>query len=154
LQAELHHPVDMAQAVAQREALKRDQHKAAEVLFKARMALVDLKRKNPSLGDKADDDLLVDKERPAKRPATSWVLSSFSEISWNLTFSQKTCHEDFIEVRTRNSGSCGQGFTTQRTSCADTIRVGKAWTKVQGTRLSLGRLCGCRFSDLLQLSHI
>lgn len=35
------------------------------------MAVVDMKRKFPTLGDKGDDDLLLEKERPAKKPETS-----------------------------------------------------------------------------------
>lgn len=43
------------------------------------MAVVDMKRKFPTLGDKGDEDLLIEKERPAKKPET--LSSSSSRIT-------------------------------------------------------------------------
>ena len=46
----------------------------SQAIWEKRLAFVDLKRKFPSLHDKADEELLVDKERPLKRPDNSCVL--------------------------------------------------------------------------------
>jgi hypothetical protein len=48
------------------------------------MALADLKRKFPSFADKTDEDLLVDKERPVKRPEPSYVSDFLQQFDWFL----------------------------------------------------------------------
>lgn len=68
LSRQLVDPLDIANRV-----LEREKHKSASIqlnmaVWERRLALVELKRKNPSLGDKADVDLLVDKEKPVKKP--------------------------------------------------------------------------------------
>ncbi|KAF5320088.1 hypothetical protein D9611_010314 [Ephemerocybe angulata] len=71
LQQEFAYPLELARHVLQRETTKREQAVQAQQVWERRMALADLKRKFPSLSDKTDEDLLVDKERPAKRPEPS-----------------------------------------------------------------------------------
>ncbi|PBK77793.1 hypothetical protein ARMSODRAFT_9115 [Armillaria solidipes] len=68
LSKQLADPLDIANRV-----LEREKHKSASIqlnkaVWERRLALVELKRKNPSLGDKTDVDLLVDKEKPIKKP--------------------------------------------------------------------------------------
>lgn len=48
--------------------LKREQAQQSQVIWEKRKTFADLKRKFPSLHDKMDEDLLVDKERPVKKP--------------------------------------------------------------------------------------
>ena len=45
----------------------------AQQVWERRLGLADLKRKYPSLNDKGDEELLVDKEKPRKSE-TSYVL--------------------------------------------------------------------------------
>ncbi|KAF5310721.1 hypothetical protein D9619_007669 [Psilocybe cf. subviscida] len=67
LQMELQYPFELAKYVLARETMKREAAKQAQGVWEKRMAMVDLKRKYPSLGDKHDEELLIDKERPSKR---------------------------------------------------------------------------------------
>lgn len=46
-------------------------------VWEKRLAFADLKLKFPMLNDKADEELLVDKERPAKKPDASYVTLAF-----------------------------------------------------------------------------
>lgn len=66
LQAELIYPLELAKALLDREARKKEATQQTQQVWEQRMGLVDLKRKYPSLGDKGDDELLVDKEKPKK----------------------------------------------------------------------------------------
>ncbi|KAL1744590.1 enhancer of polycomb-like-domain-containing protein [Schizophyllum fasciatum] len=69
LQADLVGPLNLARLLVQREACKRDQAKAAQVLFAHRVQFIGLKRRFPTLGDKEDEvNYLVDKERAVRRP--------------------------------------------------------------------------------------
>lgn len=43
--------------------MKRDSARQSQVVWDLRMKLVEMKVKNPTLGEKADDELFVDKER-------------------------------------------------------------------------------------------
>ncbi|KIY52168.1 hypothetical protein FISHEDRAFT_56145 [Fistulina hepatica ATCC 64428] len=70
LQSELSYPLDLAKAILNRETLKREQAVQAQNAWSKRLAMADLKRKFPALGDKADEELFVDRERPAKRSDT------------------------------------------------------------------------------------
>ncbi|KAJ7132115.1 enhancer of polycomb-like-domain-containing protein [Mycena epipterygia] len=71
LQGEFAYPLDLAKSVLARETLKQECARQAQNVWEKRLAVVDLKRKFPTLGDKADDELLIDKERPSKKPETS-----------------------------------------------------------------------------------
>ncbi|KAJ2913088.1 hypothetical protein MD484_g7323, partial [Candolleomyces efflorescens] len=71
LQAEFAYPLELARHVLQRETIKKEQAQQAQQVWERRMALADLKRKFPSFADKTDEDLLVDKERPVKKPEPS-----------------------------------------------------------------------------------
>lgn len=66
LQTEFVHPLELAKAILARESQKKDCVDQSQQLWEKRMALVDLKRKFPGLNDKADEELLVDKEKPKK----------------------------------------------------------------------------------------
>ncbi|KAJ7035651.1 enhancer of polycomb-like-domain-containing protein [Mycena alexandri] len=70
LQGEFSYPLDLAKAVLAREGLKQESARHAQNVWEKRMAVVDLKRKFPALGDKADEELLIDKERPVKKAET------------------------------------------------------------------------------------
>ena len=63
----------MAKSLLIRETLKKDNATQSQNVWEKRLALVDLKRKFPVFNDKADEELLVDKERPVKKPDTSYV---------------------------------------------------------------------------------
>ncbi|RDB21980.1 Enhancer of polycomb-like protein 1 [Hypsizygus marmoreus] len=73
LQSELACPLELAKAVLLRENQKRETAQQVQQLWQKRMAFADLKRKFPAFGDKGDEELLVDKEKPKKietvRPA-------------------------------------------------------------------------------------
>lgn len=53
--------------------MKREVYVEASAVWDKRMALVNLKRQNPNLAAKDDEDLLFDKERVVKRPKISEV---------------------------------------------------------------------------------
>lgn len=67
LQAELHHPLELAKLILARETLKKECTDQSQDIWEKRLAFVDLKRKLSMLSDKGDEDLLIDKERPAKK---------------------------------------------------------------------------------------
>ncbi|KAJ7880322.1 enhancer of polycomb-like-domain-containing protein [Mycena olivaceomarginata] len=71
LQGEFAYPLDLAKAVLAREGLKQENARQAQNVWEKRLAVVDLKRKFPTLGDRADEELLIDKERPPKKQETS-----------------------------------------------------------------------------------
>ncbi|KAF8647382.1 hypothetical protein AX16_006754 [Volvariella volvacea WC 439] len=73
LQAELSRPLELAQMILNRESMKKELMQQAQTIWEKRLAFVDLKRKYPSLGDKGDEELLVDKERPAKKSEISRI---------------------------------------------------------------------------------
>ncbi|KAF8070202.1 enhancer of polycomb-like-domain-containing protein [Lyophyllum atratum] len=66
LQSELAYPLELAKHIFQREHLKRDCSQNAWQIRAKRIRLAEFKRKYPSWGDKADEELLVDKEKPKK----------------------------------------------------------------------------------------
>ncbi|KAF9445195.1 hypothetical protein P691DRAFT_676156 [Macrolepiota fuliginosa MF-IS2] len=68
LQAELSYPLELAKLILNRETTKKECAQQAQGVWEKRMALVDLKRVYPVLNDKGDEELLVDKERPVKKP--------------------------------------------------------------------------------------
>ena len=68
LQGELAVALDIVRTLQQREVAKRDVHTAAHVVWDRRQAFVDLKRANPALGSKDDDELLMDREKQPKKP--------------------------------------------------------------------------------------
>ncbi|KAJ3490259.1 hypothetical protein NLJ89_g11451 [Agrocybe chaxingu] len=68
LQLELNYPLELAKSILVRETLKKENAIQAQALWEKRQAFADLKRKFPSLNDKIDEELLVDKERPVKKP--------------------------------------------------------------------------------------
>ncbi|KAG6812507.1 hypothetical protein H0H92_002506 [Tricholoma furcatifolium] len=73
LQAELAYPLELAKTLLDRENRKKEATQGSQQVWDKRMGLVDLKRKYPSLGERGDEELLVDKEKPKKaetvRPA-------------------------------------------------------------------------------------
>ncbi|GLB37128.1 putative enhancer of polycomb-like protein [Lyophyllum shimeji] len=66
LQSEFAYPLELAKHILQREQLKRDCTQHARQILDKRIRLAALKKKYPSLGDKADEELLIDKEKPKK----------------------------------------------------------------------------------------
>jgi enhancer of polycomb-like protein len=73
LQVELHYPLEIAKALLSRETIKKEVAQQAQEVWEKRLAFADLKRKFPTLNDKLDEELLVDKERPVKiRPHVSF----------------------------------------------------------------------------------
>ena len=53
--------------------MKKDNAVQSQGIWENRLAFADLKRKFPAFNDKVDEELLVDKERPVKKPDTSYV---------------------------------------------------------------------------------
>jgi enhancer of polycomb-like protein len=68
LQQELAVVQELSKSLCNREAVKHELLQFNQTIWDGREKLIDLKRKFPSLGAKDDDELLVDKERPPKRP--------------------------------------------------------------------------------------
>lgn len=73
LQIEFAYPLELAKSLLSREKLKQESVAHSQAIWEKRLALVDLKRKFPSLNDKLDEELLVDKEKPVKRPDAPYV---------------------------------------------------------------------------------
>ncbi len=84
LQKQLHEPLQMAKAVLKREALKRESSHFSLNIWQRRVALVDLKRRTPSLGEKGDEELLIDKELPPLKKPDLYV--SILPVFRSLTF--------------------------------------------------------------------
>ena len=68
---EFQYPLELAKAILNRESTKKELAQQSQVVWEKRAAFVDLKRKFSALGDKGDEELLIDKERPAKKPELS-----------------------------------------------------------------------------------
>ena len=68
LQTELSTAIEIAAQVQTRETLKRDSMIHSASVWESRIALVDLKRKFPTLGTKEDEEYFYDKERIPKKP--------------------------------------------------------------------------------------
>ncbi|TFK31904.1 enhancer of polycomb-like-domain-containing protein [Crucibulum laeve] len=75
LQAEMAYPLQLAKNLLAREKLKKEASKQAQEVWERRMGLVDLRRRFPTLGDKADEELLVDREREKGRKGDGVGLS-------------------------------------------------------------------------------
>ncbi|KAF8966069.1 enhancer of polycomb-like-domain-containing protein [Flammula alnicola] len=73
LQMEFSYPLELARTLLTREKTKKEYAAQSQAVWERRLAFADLKRKFPSLNDKMDEELLVDKERPAKRPEVARV---------------------------------------------------------------------------------
>jgi enhancer of polycomb-like protein len=76
---EFSYPLELAKAILTRESLKKESAMQSQGVWEKRLAFADLKRKFPMLHDKMDEELLVDKERPTKRP-------DISSVPYFLTF--------------------------------------------------------------------
>jgi len=70
---ELSYPLELAKTILTRESLKKECAVQSQGVWEKRLAFADLKRKFPTLHDKVDEELLVDKERPTKRSDISYV---------------------------------------------------------------------------------
>ncbi|KAJ3812653.1 enhancer of polycomb-like-domain-containing protein [Lentinula aff. lateritia] len=83
LQSEFEYPLQLATQLLAREQLKRDSARQSHHVWNLRMKMVDLKIKNPTFGDKIDEELLIDKERPIKKaePSSRVRLPAKSEAS-------------------------------------------------------------------------
>jgi len=73
LQLEFNYPLELAKSILSRETTKKESAIQSQAVWEKRMAFADLKRKFPTLTDKIDEELLVDKERPSRRPEASRV---------------------------------------------------------------------------------
>ena len=71
------YPLELAKSLLIRETLKKDNAVQSQDVWEKRLAFADLKLKFPMLNDKVDEELLVDKERPVKKPDTSYVTLAF-----------------------------------------------------------------------------
>ena len=60
-------PLELAKSILARESLKKGSAIQSQVVWEKRLAFADLKKKFPSLHDKTDEELLMDRERVAKR---------------------------------------------------------------------------------------
>jgi enhancer of polycomb-like protein len=56
--------LELSKLVLTRETLKKEYAQQSQNVWEKRLNVVELKRKFPTLGDKADEELLQDKERP------------------------------------------------------------------------------------------
>ena len=56
--------------------MKKEVMAQSQAVWEKRMAFADLKRKFPSFNDKADEELLIDKERPVKKVEPPYVFLS------------------------------------------------------------------------------
>ena len=74
LKGELGQSYNLALAILQREQFKQTQSRNVILLWKARCKTLELKRKNGWQTTREEEDLLIDKERPAKKPRTSEVM--------------------------------------------------------------------------------
>ncbi|KAL5512537.1 hypothetical protein ACEPAG_3190 [Sanghuangporus baumii] len=70
LKAELGHAAELARTVLAREVHKKEAHLEAKEVWEKRLAFLELKRRHPALAGKDDEDVLVEKERPPKKPKT------------------------------------------------------------------------------------
>jgi len=86
LQMEFHYPLEIAKLILSRETVKKEAAQQAQVVWEKRLAFVDLKRKFPTLNDKVDEELLVDKERPVKKPEATYVFGFITKPSFSHSF--------------------------------------------------------------------
>ena len=86
LHAELSYPLEMAKAILTRENRKRECAHQAQAVWEKRLAFVDLKRMFPAFVDKADDELLIDKEKPGKKLDASYVKHDNQYLRLILSF--------------------------------------------------------------------
>jgi enhancer of polycomb-like protein len=84
LHAELAYPLELANAILLRETQKIQCQAEAQNVWSLRRRLVDLKRENPALGDKADEEFLVEKERPKKIPNSYVSASDITHVSYSV----------------------------------------------------------------------
>ena len=71
LKGELARACQLAQSAYNREVLKREAGNETYAVWEKRLVLVNLKRQNPILAAKDDEDLLFDKERVVKKQKLS-----------------------------------------------------------------------------------
>jgi hypothetical protein len=85
LQTEFHHPLEIVKAILSRETVKREVVQQAQAVWEKLLRFADLKRKFPTLHDKLDEELRVDKEQPVKK--TRFFISfDFICCSSSLSF--------------------------------------------------------------------
>ncbi|XP_006456605.1 hypothetical protein AGABI2DRAFT_195675 [Agaricus bisporus var. bisporus H97] len=88
LQAELSYPLELAKLVLSRENIKKDFAQQAQEVWEKRLGLVDLRRLHPAaFADKADEEILVDKERPVKKPEPATRIPGLRIPTQNSTVS-------------------------------------------------------------------
>ncbi|KAK2462409.1 hypothetical protein APHAL10511_005715 [Amanita phalloides] len=84
LNLEFQYPLELAKAILTRETVKKELAQESQVVWEKRSAFVNLKRKLPSFGDKNDEELLIDKERPVKKLETARVPLKLRTSDANL----------------------------------------------------------------------
>lgn len=70
-------PEQLLQAIVHRENVKREHLVHSAHVMSARLEMLDLMKKNPGLAEKRDEELLIDREKPAKRHPERWVSFGF-----------------------------------------------------------------------------
>lgn len=65
-----------------RESLKQRSAVEAREIWDKRHNMVDMRRKNPALGDRADEELFIDRERPVRKAEPS-VFFCFVYLFYN-----------------------------------------------------------------------
>lgn len=144
LQAEFEYPMQLAQKILERETLKRDLAAQAAQIWEKRQQMVDLARKNPSLREKGDEELFMDKERPIRK--SEYVLSTLFALEGSAHLDSQTGkrNQAYIAQNTacQRSRIC---YQTQGASCAHSNRNGDRTCSHQGPRPRLGRLCRREF---------
>ncbi|KAF9530669.1 enhancer of polycomb-like-domain-containing protein [Crepidotus variabilis] len=109
LQIEFNYPLEIAKSILNREMMKKEVVQQSQTVWEKRLAFADLKRKFPSLHDKTDEELLVDKERVVKKPETRSILGL--KIKTNDSSSQVR-HEPVIRPKDRVAAIRDQIETT------------------------------------------
>ncbi len=81
----------MARKILSREDMKSKALDATFPVWRLRMEMVDLKRANPSLGSKADDEkLLLDKEKPPAKKVDTYVFCLPLQSSCLIAFCRRS----------------------------------------------------------------
>lgn len=65
--------LQLANLVLEREQLKRETAAHSQHVWEERRELVEIRLKNPTVIEKGDEELLLDKERPSRRPEATCV---------------------------------------------------------------------------------
>ncbi len=142
LNRQLYEPLEIAKSIIKREYTKCQLGQLGLNVWQRRIAFVDLKRRNPSLdSDTLNEELLVDKEPPAKKPDLL-VLDYITFCSLNefISFSSRTRIPVKPEVLIPLTPyPYGTVHSSQRQVCRNTREGRECLAEEKGKRSSMGR---------------